>query len=73
MIEPVNGNMYIEGNLYEEVTGSWTIPDNSFIIKRADGVPVAVVNSESFYNASLGGTVPAGSLILDGQAIMPDN
>ncbi len=72
MIDAASGNMYIEGNLYEEATGSWTIPDNSFIIRRADEVPVAVVNSESFYNASLGGTVPAGSLILDGVLITSD-
>ncbi len=65
MIDAASGNMYIKGNLYEEVTGSWTIPDNSFIIRRADEVPVAVVNSEAFTHPTLG-SVPAASLILDG-------
>ena len=74
LVDQTEGDMEISGLLYEEVAGTLSPPDDSFIIKDGSGTVKAFINAHSYTDENLDpSNVPAGSLILSGELIELDN
>ena len=67
-ISSATGNVYLKGDLFENIEEVWSIPEDSVKIRVGDEV-MAFVNSYKYFGWYLLRTVPAGSLILDGHAV----
>ena len=73
-----DGDLWVDGDLYENVDVNLDSPSQvtsvALRIKDPQGVTVALVNAESFYNFLIEPqsphTVPAGSVILKGRAFV---
>ncbi len=76
-IDASNGDVYLDGNLYENVSTP-TPPANStsFLVKNSAGTVKAFINGEEYTDDSLNPdwpyTVLAGSLILAGEVVELD-
>jgi Zn-dependent metalloprotease len=72
LVDSTSGDLYLKGNLYQDVSVVWSIPDNLLTITN-DEEPVAFINAEGYFDPLLEPDfpwyVPAGSLILQGHAV----
>lgn len=68
-VDSQSGDLYLKGDLHEDVCVVWDLPDDDYVAIRNDDEIVAYINGEGFFELFLGGWVPAGSLILDGHAV----
>ena len=74
LVDETDGDMEISGLLYEEVSGTLSPPDDSFIIKDGSGTVKAFINADSYTDQNLDpSNVPAGSLVLCGELTELDN
>ncbi len=67
VVDSSSGNVYLKGDLRENVQTMWTMPDCAMIV-RNDEEPVACITRANYFDVFIG-FVPAGSLILDGWSI----
>jgi len=70
-VDPVSGNLCLKGKLYQGISRACVPPAGALTIRRTNNTVVAFINPEAYSDPLLAssGTVPAGSLMLLGNAI----